>query len=150
MNNLPETQATDGVPTYLGRGDPAGRFAGYRPAWMEKLAGDVVLEGSLLDGAVQGADAVRTVIGGARQLYDRQDFNLVGPWGENGFIEDYTAEVRGVPMGAIHLIRFNAEGEAQNIIVNYRPLSALMFFSRLLREKFAGTPYAEHYLAGEA
>jgi len=24
-----------------------------------------------------------------------------------------------------------------------------MFFSRLLREKFAGTPYAEHYLAGE-
>jgi hypothetical protein len=25
-----------------------------------------------------------------------------------------------------------------------------MFFSRLLRERFAGTPYAEHFLAGEA
>jgi len=85
---------------------------------------------------VQGADAVRAVIGGARQLYDRQDFNFAGPWGDNSFIEDYTAEVRGAPVGAVHLIRFNADGQAQHIIVNYRPLSSLMFFSRLLREKF--------------
>jgi hypothetical protein len=85
----------------------------------------------------------------ARQLYDRQDFNFAGPWGDNSFIEDYTAEVRGAPVGAVHLITFNAVGEAQHIIVNYRPLSSVMFFSRLLREKFAGTPYAEHYLAGE-
>ena len=149
MTDIPETRKTDGVPTYLGRGDPAGRFADYRPAWVEKLASDVTLEGSLLNGAVRGADAVRTVIGGARQLYDRQDFNFVGPWGDNKFIEDYTAVVRGEPVGAVHLITFNAEGEAQNIIVNYRPLSSLMFFSRLLRDKFAGTPYAEHYLAEE-
>lgn len=149
MTNIPETQATDGVPTYLRRGDPAGRFADYHPVWAEKLASDVTLEGSLLDGAVQGADAVRTVIGGARQLYDRQDFNFVGPWDDNSFIEDYTAEVRGAPVGAVHLITFNADGEVQNIIINYRPLSSLMLFSRLLREKFAGTPYAKHYLAGE-
>jgi hypothetical protein len=149
MTNIPETQATEGSPTYLGRGDPAGRFADYHPAWVGRLASDVTLEGSLLDGAVQGADAVRTVIGGARDLYDRQDFNFVGPWGDSSFIEDYTAEVRGVPVGAVHLITFNTEGEAQNIIINYRPLSSLMFFSRLLRQRFAGTPYAEHYLAGE-
>jgi hypothetical protein len=149
MNNLPETRATDGVPTYLDKGDPAGRFADYTPTWVGKLADDVTLEGSILDGAVQGADAVRAVIGGARQLYDRQDFNFVGPWGDNGFIEDYTAEVRGTPVGAVHLITFNADGEVQHIVVNYRPLSALMLFSRLLREKFAGTPYAQHYLAGE-
>jgi hypothetical protein len=148
MTDLPRTKTTDGVPTYLGRGDPAGRFADYRPAWVDKMADDVTLEGSLLDGAVQGADAVRAVIGGARQLYDRQDFNFVGPCGDNSVIEDYTAEVRGQPVGAIHLITFNADGEAQHVIVNYRPLSSLMLFSRLLREKFAGTPYAEHYLAG--
>ena len=149
MTNISRSQATDGVPTYLGRGDADGWFADYHPAWVEKLASDATLEGSLLDGAVQGADAVRAVIGGARQLYDRQDFNFAGPWGDNSFIEDYTAEVRGAPVGAVHLIRFNADGQAQHIIVNYRPLSSLMFFSRLLREKFAGTPYAEHYLAGE-
>jgi hypothetical protein len=149
MTDISSTQATDGVPTYLRRGDPAGRFADYRPAWVDKMASDVTLEGSILDGAVQGADAVRAVIAGARQLYSRQDFNFVAPWGDNSFIEDYTAEVHGTPIGAVHLVHFNADGEAQHIIVNYRPLSSLMLFSRLLRKKFAGTPYAEHYLDGE-
>jgi hypothetical protein len=150
MTNIPSTQTTDGVPTYLGRGDPAGRFADYYPAWVDKLADDVTLEGSLLDGAVQGADAIRAIVGGVRQLYDRQDFNFAGPCGDNSFIEDYTAEVGGRPLGCLHLVTFNADGQAQHIAANYRPLSSLMLFSRLLRERFAGTPYAEHFLAGEA
>ena len=149
MTDIPNTQATDGTPTYLGRGDSAGRFANYYPAWVDNLAGDVALEGSLLDGAVQGADAIRAVIGGVRQLYDRQDFNFAGPCGDNGFIEDYNAEVRGRPVGCLHLITFNADGQAQHIVANYRPLSSVMFFSRLLRERLAGTPYAEHFLDGE-
>jgi hypothetical protein len=149
MTNVPGTQATDGVPTYLGRGDPAGRFAGYYPAWVDKMAADITLEGSLLDGAVQGADAVRAVIGVVRRLYDRQDFNFAGPWGDNGVIEDYNGEIQGRPLGAVHLITFNADGEAQHIAANYRPLSSVTFFSRLLRETLAGTPYAEHFLGGE-
>ncbi len=150
MTNIPDTPATDAVPTYVGRGDPAGRFADYYPAWMDKLASDATLEGSLLDGAVQGADAVRTVIGGVRQLYDRQDFNFAGPWGGDSFIEDYTARVGGMPLGCLHLVTFNADGEAQHIAAHYRPLSSLMVCSRLLRERLAGTPYADHFLAGEA
>jgi uncharacterized protein YbjT (DUF2867 family) len=98
----------------------------------------------------QSAEAVRALVGGARELYDRQDFNFAGPCGDNGFIEDYTTEVRGMPLGAVHLITFNADGRAQHIAAHYRPLSSLMFFSRLLRERFAGTPYAEHFLAGDA
>jgi hypothetical protein len=150
MTDIPSTEATDVVPTYLGRGDPAGRFADYFPAWLNHLAADVTLEGSMLDGAVRGADAVRTLVGGARQLYDRQDVNFAGPWGDACFIEDYTTEVRGQPLGAVHLITFNADGEAQHIVANYRPLSSVMLLSRLLREKFAGAPYAAHFLAGEA
>ena len=150
MTNISNRQATDGVPTYLGRGDPAGRFSDYYPAWVDNMADDITLDGSLLDGAVQGADAVRAIIASVRQLYDRQDFNFAGPWGDNGFIEDYTAEVRGRPLGALHLITFNADGQAQHIAASYRPLSSVMFFSRLLRERFAGTPYAGHFLADEA
>ena len=150
MTDIPGTQATDGVPTYLARSDPAGRFADYHPAWVDNLADDVTLEGSMLDGAVQGADAVRALVGAARQLYDRQDVNFAGPWGDNGFVEDYTTEVRGRPLGALHLITFDAEGQAQHIAANYRPLSSVTFFSRLLRERFAGTAYAEYFLAGEA
>ena len=149
-DGIPTYQATDGIPTYVERGDPVGRFADYYPAWIDKLASDVTLEGSLLDGVVQGAEAVRAVVGVARELYDRQDFNFAGPWGDNSFIEDYTAEVDGRPLGAVHLVTFNAEGQAQRIAANYRPLSSLMFFSRLLRERLAGTPYAELFLAGEA
>jgi hypothetical protein len=47
------------------------------------------------------------------------------------------------------LVTFNADGQARHIAAHYRPLSSLMFFSPLLRERFAGTPYAEHFLAGE-
>jgi hypothetical protein len=84
MIKNPSTQPIDAVPTYLGRGDPAGRFADYYPAWVDNLADDVTLEGSMLDGAVQGADAVRALVAGARQLYDRQDFNFAGPWATTG------------------------------------------------------------------
>jgi hypothetical protein len=149
MTNMSNALATGGVPTYLGGGDPAGRFADYYPAWMDKLADDVTLEGSMLDGVVQGPDAIRAVIGSVRELYDRQDFNFAGAWGDNGFIEEYTAEVRGRPLGCLHLITFNADGQAHHIAAHYRPLSSGMFFSRLLRERLAGTPYAEHFLAGE-
>jgi hypothetical protein len=149
MTNIQGSQTIDAVPTYLGRGDPAGRFANYYPAWVDNLAPDATLEGSMLDGAIQGADAVPTLVGGARQLYDRQDFNFAGPGGDNSFIEDYTVEIRGRPLGAVHLITFNADGQAQHIAAHYRPLTSLMFFSRLLRQRFAGTPYAQHFLAGE-
>ena len=104
----------------------------------------------MLDGAVQGADAVHALISGARSLYDRQDFSFAGPWGNNSFIEDYTAEVHGRPLGAVHLITFNADGQVQHIAANYRPLGSVLFFSRLLRARFADTPYAEHFLADEA
>ena len=43
--------------TYMGSGDPDPQLAGYYPAWLDNLAGDVTLEGSAMDGFVQGADA---------------------------------------------------------------------------------------------
>jgi hypothetical protein len=48
------------------------------------------------------------------------------------------------------VITFNADGQTQHIAAHYRPLSSLMFFSRLPRERFTGTPNAERFLAGEA
>jgi hypothetical protein len=142
--------STDGVPTYMGGGDPAGRFTHYYPAWLDNLADDVTVEGSLLDGAVQGADAVRTIIGTIRTMYDGQEYNYAGPWGDNSFLEDYTAQVRGEPIGCVALVTRNAAGQTQHIAANYRPRSSLLLLSRLLGERFAGTPVGEHFLAGEA
>ena len=33
----------------MGGGDPAGRFTDYYPAWLDNLADDATVEGSLLD-----------------------------------------------------------------------------------------------------
>jgi hypothetical protein len=140
------------TPTYMGSANPgrSAKYADYFPAWLGNLADDVTIEGSLVDGAAQGPDAVRTVVGAIRELYERQEFNFAGPYGDNGFLEDYTAQVRGEPIGAAILITFNPAGETQHVAANYRPRSSLLLLSRLLGEKLAGTPYAGYFLPGES
>jgi hypothetical protein len=39
----------------------------------------------------------------------------------------------------------NAAAQTQHVVVNHRPRSSLLFFSRLMLEKFAGTPLAKHW-----
>jgi hypothetical protein len=108
------------------------------------------VEGSLLDGAVQGAEAVRTILVAIRGLYDHQEFNFAGPYGDNGFLEEYTAQVRGEPIGCVVLVTRKGAGETQHIAANYRPRSSLLLLSRLMGEKLAGTHYAEYFLASES
>jgi hypothetical protein len=126
----------------------SGELADYFPAWLNNLADDVTLEGSMMDGFVQGAEAVRTVIVAIRELYDYQDFNSVGPYGENGWIEDYTAGVRGEPISNITLVSRGANGQTRRIVGNYRPRSTQLLLSRLIGEKFAGTPIADPFATG--
>ena len=136
--------------TYLGSGDPARGLTDYYPSWLDNLADDVTVEGSAMDGAAQGAEAVRTILGAIRTLYEGQEFNFVGPYGDNGILEDYTAQVRGEPIRCVVLITSNAAGQAQHIVANYRPRSSLLLLSRLVGEKLAGTPYGEHFAASES
>jgi hypothetical protein len=131
--------------TYPGSGDPARRRTDYYPPWLDNLADDVTLEGSALNGVIQGAEPVRTLLAYARTLYEYQDFDFAGPYGDNGFIEDYTARVQGQPIGSVVTITRDAAGQTQHIIVNHRPLDSLLLFSRLMGEKFAGTPYGGHF-----
>jgi len=133
---------------YLGSGDPA--LKDYYPAWLDNMADDATVEGSMLDGVVQGAEAVRSVVVTIRSLYDRQEHKFAGPYGDNGFLEDYVAEVRGEPIGCVVLVTRNAAGQTQHVVASYRPRSSLLLFSRLLGEKFAGTPIAEHFAASES
>ena len=99
----------EAIPQYLGSGDPA--LVGYYPKWVDNLADDATVEGSMLDGIVQGGEAVRSVVVGIRSLYDRQAHKFAGPYGNHGFLEDYVAEVRGKPLGCVVLVSFNAAGK---------------------------------------
>jgi hypothetical protein len=142
--------STDGTPTYLGGGDPDPQYADYFPAWLNRLADDVTIEGSLLDGAAQGPEAVRTIILAIRDLYEHQQFEFAGPCGENSWIEIYTSRVQGEPLGCVVLITRSADGETQHVAANYRPRGSLLLLSRLVGEKVAGTPYAKYFLTSDA
>ena len=136
------------LPQYLGPGDPA--LKGYYPAWVKNMADDATVEGSMLNGVVQGADAVRSVVLTIRSLYEHQEFKVAGPYGDNGFLEHYVAKVNGEPIGCVVLVTRNAAGQTQHVVASYRPLRSLLLFSRLLREKFAGSPIAEHFATSES
>jgi hypothetical protein len=135
----------EGTPLYLASGDP--RLADYYPAWLDDLADDATVEGSMLDGAVQGAEAVRDIVVAIRTAYgDSQEFHYTGPWGHNGWLEDYVARVDGRPLGCVVLVTRNGAGQTQSVVASYRPVSTVLHFSRLLHETFAGTPYARYFL----
>ena len=117
----------------------------YYPIWLDTLADDVTLEAAAMDGTAHGAEDVRSIVVTAREVYDNQQFNFAGPVGDYGFVEDYTTEVRGVHTNVVVWVTFNAAGQTRQVVVNHRPRSALLSFSRLMLEKFAGTPLAKHW-----
>jgi hypothetical protein len=121
------------------------RAADYHPVWLNNLADDVTLEGSAMNGVAQGAEAVRSIVPFIRTLYERQEFNFAGPYGENGFLEDYTAWVGGERIGNVVLVTRNDAGQAQHIVANYRPRNALLLLARLIGEHFSGTPYGKYF-----
>jgi hypothetical protein len=117
----------------------------YYPLWLDNLADDVTLEAAAMDGTAHGAEDVRSIVVTAREVYDDQEFNFAGPVGDYGFLEDYTTQIRGVPTKVVVLVTFNTAGQTQQVVVNHRPRSALLSFSRLMLEKFADSPLAEHW-----
>jgi len=138
--------ADTGTPAYVTRFDGVRVPAtDYHPVWLDSLADDVTIEGSAMNGVAQGAGAVRSIVTCIRTLYDDQEFNFAGPYGENGFLEDYTARVRGEQIGNVVLVTRNAAGQAQHIVASYRPRNTLLLLSRLIGEQLADTPYGEHF-----
>jgi hypothetical protein len=142
-----DSTTSPAAPRYLASGDPD--LADYYPAWLDNPADDVTVEGSMMDGAAVGPEALRTIVGTIRTLYgDSQAFHFAGPCGANGWIEDYIAEVDGKPLGCVALVSRNAAGQTQHLVASYRPRSTVLLFSRLLGEKLAGTPYAQYFATG--
>jgi hypothetical protein len=52
------------------------------------------------------------------------------PYGHNGFLEDYTAQVPPRAHRLAVLVTSNAAGQTQHIAANYRPRSSLLLMSR--------------------
>ncbi len=117
----------------------------YHPQWLDNLADDVTFEAAAMDGTAHGAEDVRSIVLTAKELYENQEFSYAGPCGDKGFLELYTTDVRGVPTSVVVVVIFNNAGQTQEIVLIHRPRSALLSFSRVMLEKFAGTPLAKHW-----
>jgi hypothetical protein len=137
----------DQAAQYTCNGDPA--LKDYYPEWVNNMADNATVEGSMLDGVVVGGESVRSVVLTIKSLYDRQEFLSVGPYIDNCWIENYVAEVRGERLGCVVLVERNPAGKTQHVIASYRPRTTVMHFARLLAEQFAGSPIAEHFASKE-
>jgi hypothetical protein len=124
--------------TYLG--EP------YYPVWLDNLAEDVTLEGAAMSGTARGADAVHSIVVAARTLYEDQVFSFAGPFGEDGFIEEYSCTILGEPTRVVVTVHRNEAGKTQSLAVLHRPRNSVLVFSRAMHRKFDGTPIAEFFL----
>jgi hypothetical protein len=138
------TARNEALATYaqLDKADPA--FATYYPGWLNTMADDVILEGSMINGVVQGPEDVRNVIGTIRAGYEREAHTFVTEAGGR-LIEEYVAVIRGEPIGCILLVTSDAAGRTTHVAAGYRPLSSLNLLASILREKFAGLPLADQF-----
>ena len=129
-----------------GSSDPTPKRTGYYPWWLDNLADDVTGEGAAIQGTLHGAQAVRTLVLDARALYEHQEFQFTGDYGDDGFLEEYTCLIKGEPTSAVVTVKRNAAGKAQHIVVNHRPRSSVLLFARAMGEKYAGTPLEKYFI----
>ena len=81
--------------------DPTRNGARYYPWWLDRLADDVTGEGAAMQGVLHGAEAVRTLVTDARKIYQNQQFQFTGDFGDNGFLEEYTCQIEGQPTSVV-------------------------------------------------
>jgi len=112
----------------------------YYPWWLDNLADDATLEGAAMNGAAQGAKAVRSITVTAREICEDQEFSFASDYADNGFLELYTAQVRGEPTSVVVTVTSNAAGQAQHV-VNHRPRSSVLLISRLWARSSPAPPW---------
>lgn len=122
----------------------------YYPKWLDDLADDVTGEGAAMQGVAYGAEAVRSIVVAAREEYKHQEFSFTGDFGDDGFIEEYSCEIRGEPTKVVVTVHRNAAGKTQHLVVNHRPRSSVLLFARLMGEQFAGTALAGLFIVNES
>ena len=134
----------------IGSSDRIRKSTEYYPWWLDNLADDVTGEGAAMQGVLQGADNVRRLVTDARKVYEDQEFQFTGDYGDNGFLEEYTCRIQGEPTRVVVTVKRNAAGQAEHLVVNHRPRSSVLLFARLMGEKYAGTPLARYFMTSES
>ncbi|ODP34172.1 hypothetical protein [Pandoraea sp. ISTKB] len=117
------------------------------PPWFEKLADDATLEAAVLKRPVHGRENIIALIKVAIGVYEGgMDFRYLRQM-DDLFLESYRSTVAGQPIENMVVVHYNAEGLADSVVINHRPLGAALTFSRLMWEK-VGDRFGDLYLTG--
>jgi hypothetical protein len=127
--------------------NPAPKSTRYYPWWLDNLAEDVTGEGAAMQGIVHGAENVHKIVTDARVVYQDQQVQFTGNYGDNGFLEEYTCKLHGEPTSVVVTVKPNAAGKAQHLVVNHRPRSSVLHFARTMGKMYAGTPLAKYLIS---
>jgi hypothetical protein len=130
--------------------DLAPKGPRYYPWWLDNLADDVTGEGAAMQGVLHGAEWVHKVVTDARKIYENQQMQFTGAYGDNGFLEEYTCQIQGEPTSVVVTVKRNAAGKCQHLVVNHRPRSSVLLFARLMGKQYAGTPLAKYFISAES
>jgi hypothetical protein len=121
----------------------------YYPWWLDNLAEDVTGEGAAMQGVLHGAECVHRLVTDARKIYENQQFQFTGDYGDDGFLEEYTCRIQGQPTSVVVTVKRNAAGKAQHLVVNHRPRSSVLLFARLMATKYAGTSLEKYFASAD-
>jgi hypothetical protein len=117
------------------------------PLWLARLAEDATLEATVLKRPVHGRADILSVIRHAVSLYEFQHHSYKGEVGNGLYMESYRSQIQGVPIETLVMAHLNDKGEADSVIINHRPLEAVLLFSKLMWER-VDERFRDHYLTG--
>jgi hypothetical protein len=105
------------------------------PLWLEKLADNATLEATVLKRPVEGRADILAVIQHAISLYEFQQHSYKGIVSPGLYMESYRSQIQGVPIETVVVAHLNDNGETDSVVINHRPLEAMLLFSKLMGER---------------
>ncbi|MGF6811399.1 hypothetical protein OKW30_006591 [Paraburkholderia sp. Clong3] len=113
---------------------PVMASAGAPPLWLTSLAENATLEASVLKRPIEGRADILSVIKHAVSLYEFQHHSYKGTIGDGLYMESYRSQIQGVPIETVVVAHMNGQGETESVVINHRPLNAMLLFSKLMGE----------------
>jgi hypothetical protein len=117
------------------------------PLWLTSLAENATLEATVLKRPIEGRADILSVIKHAVSLYDFQHHSYKGMLGDRLYLESYRSQIQSMPIETVVVAHMNERGETDSVVINHRPLNAMLLFSKLMGER-VDERFRDCYLTG--
>jgi hypothetical protein len=101
-----------------------------------------------LNKRVKGAERVKAIMGVASRLYSKLEFTRKTKDGDRTYLEWEAEVIGGGPVSGVTILRTDANGKINSIVISHRPLAALIHFSSSLARDLVGKIEPEMFFQG--